>query len=84
MYTCGPYGENHATAATFAFKRALLNDTTYDVSACLGEEKTFLKNYSIPLAQLDPAKTILVFSHNQWKDKAPKHFNAVCKDFFLV
>ena len=63
MYTCGPYGENHATAATFAFKRALLDDTTYDVSSCLGEEKTFLKNYSIPLAQLDPAKTILVFSH---------------------
>ena len=64
MYTCGPYGENHATAATFAFKRELLNDTSYDDAACLGEEKKFLKDYSIPMVQLDSFKTILVFSHN--------------------
>jgi glycosyltransferase involved in cell wall biosynthesis len=65
MYQFGPYGKNHATAATFAFKRELLKDTSYDENAALAEEKYFLKNYSIPFIQLDPLKTILVFSHQQ-------------------
>jgi len=63
MYQCGPYGENHATAGTFAFRRSLLLHTKYDDHLCLGEEKTFLKNYTLPMVQLDPYKTILVFSH---------------------
>lgn len=65
MYQFGPYGPNHATAGTFAFKRDLLKITRYNESACLAEEKEFLHDYSIPFVQLDPFKTILVFSHNQ-------------------
>ncbi len=64
MYQLGPYGPNHATAATFAFKSRLLDDTRYEDHAALAEEKAFLKNYTIPFIQLDPMKTILVFSHN--------------------
>jgi hypothetical protein len=64
MYQCGPYGPNHATAGTFAFKSRLLDDTKYEDHAALAEEKAFLKNYTIPFVQLDPMKTILVFSHN--------------------
>ena len=60
----GPYGDNHATAATFAFKRELLNTTHYDDEACLAEEKKFLKDYTVPFVQLDPIKSILVFSHD--------------------
>jgi len=63
MYQFGPYGPNHATAATFAFRRKLLKETSYDDKASLAEEKHFLKNYTIPFLQLDPLKTILVFSH---------------------
>jgi len=63
MYQCGPYGPNHATAGTFAFKRDLLDQTRYDDTAALAEEKSFLKNYTIPFVQLDPMKSILVFSH---------------------
>jgi len=63
MIQFGPYGPNHATAATFAFRRELLNQTKYDNDAAVGEEKQFLKNYTIPFVQLDPMKTILVFSH---------------------
>jgi glycosyltransferase involved in cell wall biosynthesis len=59
----GPYGDNHATAATFAFKRKLLDTTKYDDDACLAEEKKFLKDYTVPFVQLDPIKSILVFSH---------------------
>jgi glycosyltransferase involved in cell wall biosynthesis len=65
MYRFGPYGENHSTAATFAFKRELLKITKYEEDASLSEEKFFLKDYTIPLTQLDTMKTILVFSHSQ-------------------
>lgn len=64
MYQFGPYGPNHATAATFAFKRELLNKTRFDESSCVAEEKKFLKDYTIPFVQLDSDKSILVFSHN--------------------
>lgn len=64
MYQCGPYGPNHATAGTFAFRAELLKQTKYDDNASIAEEKSFLKNYTIPFVQLDPMKTILVFSHN--------------------
>ena len=63
MFAFGPYGPNHATAATFAFKRELLRQTKYDETFCIAEEKKFLKDYTIPFVQLDPMKTILVFSH---------------------
>ena len=63
MFQFGPYGPNHATAGTFAFKRELLKDHKYEEHAALAEEKAFLKNYSVPFVQLEPKKTILVFSH---------------------
>jgi len=65
MYRFGPYGPNHSTAGTFAFKRELLKQTSYENDALLAEEKYFLKNYTIPFIQLDPLKTILVISHEQ-------------------
>ena len=63
MYQFGPYNPNHATAGTFAFKRELLKDHAYEDHAALAEEKAFLKNYTVPFVQLEPKKTILVFSH---------------------
>lgn len=64
VYKFGPYGPNHATAGTFAFKRKLLAISKYDDKAAIAEEKQFLQNYTIPFVQLDPHKTILVFSHD--------------------
>lgn len=61
----GPYGPNHATAATFAFRKELLSITSYEENAPMSEEKHFLKNYTIPMIQLDPKKVILVVSHSQ-------------------
>lgn len=60
----GPYGPQHATAGTFAFRKELLQQTSYDDAATMGEEKTFLKDYTVPLVQLDPRKVILCFSHD--------------------
>jgi glycosyltransferase involved in cell wall biosynthesis len=63
MYTFGPYGANHATAATFAFRKELLLQTQFDDTASIAEEKKFLKGYTVPFVQLDSKKSILVFSH---------------------
>lgn len=65
MYKFGPYGPNHATAGTFAFKRRLLKNTAYQDDAVLAEEKHFLQNYTVPFVQFDAFKTILVVSHEQ-------------------
>jgi len=64
MMQCGPYGPNHATAGTFAFRTDLIKQTKYEDHAALAEERAFLKDYTVPFAQLDPMKTILVFSHD--------------------
>lgn len=64
MYQFGPYGPNHATAATFAFKRELLEKTKFNEESSVAEERKFLKDYTIPFVQLDSNKSILVFSHN--------------------
>ena len=63
MWQFGPYSPNHATAGTFAFKKELLKEHCYEDHAALAEEKSFLKNYTVPFIQLEPKKTILVFSH---------------------
>jgi hypothetical protein len=64
MYKFGPYGPTHSTAATFAFRKELLNETSFEDNAAVAEERHFLKGYTIPFVQLDPMKSILVFSHD--------------------
>lgn len=82
MIQCGPYGPNHATAGTFAFKKELLNNTRYEDEAALAEEKAFLKDYTIPFVQLDPLKSILVFSHEHNTYDKRKMFDNAHPDFF--
>jgi hypothetical protein len=82
MYQCGPYGPNHATAGTFAFRTELLRDSRYEDTAALAEEKHFLKNYTVPFVQLDPMKSILVFSHNHNTFDKKKLLENPHPDFF--
>lgn len=82
MIQCGPYGPNHATAGTFAFRKKLLDDTQYEDSAALAEEKAFLKNYTIPFVQLDPIKSILVFSHEHNTYDKRKMFETAHPEYF--
>ena len=65
IFKFGPYGKQHGTANSFAFKRELLDQTRYDDEATHAEEKAFLKNWSIPMVQLDPMKTLLCISHDK-------------------
>ena len=64
-WIAGPFGKNHATAATFAFKRELLKHTKYNDSCKCGEEKEFLKGFKIPMEQLDPFKTMIAIAHSK-------------------
>ena len=64
MIQFGPYGPNHSTAATFAFRKELLLTCRYDDTAALAEESAFLKNYTVPFVQLNTVDSILVFSHS--------------------
>ena len=82
MYQSGPYGPNHATAGTFAFRAELLKETSYENHAALAEEKHFLKNYTVPFVQLDPLKTILVFSHEHNSFDKRKLLENIHQDFF--
>jgi len=82
MIQCGPYGPNHATAGTFAFRTELLKQTKYEETASLAEEKHFLKNYTIPFVQLDPLKTILVFSHEHNTFDKRRLFDNPHPDYF--
>ncbi|MBI96923.1 hypothetical protein CL656_07255 [bacterium] len=59
----GPYHKNHCTAATFSFKKELLKTCNFNESKTFAEESSFLNKYNIPVLQLDPLKTILVFNH---------------------
>ena len=63
LYQFGPYRDNHATAATFAYFRELLDTTAYRADDVVGEEKAFLQGYTLPVTPLDPRLTILVFMH---------------------
>ncbi len=82
MMQAGPYGPNHATAGTFAFKTELLKQTHYNNDASLAEEREFLKGYTVPFVQLDPLKTILVFSHNHNTFDKRRMFDTSHPDFF--
>ena len=63
IYSAGPYHPNHATAGTFAFRKELLKECRFEDNAESAEERYFLKNYKIPMCQLNPLNTIIVLSH---------------------
>ena len=59
----GPYGPNHATNGTFAYRRSYLATHRYNEIQTHAEEKSFLDDYKNPMIQLDSMKTILVMCH---------------------
>jgi hypothetical protein len=78
MYQFGPYmvglpngghsdrfspRNTHSTNGCFAYRRELAETHRYSDTACIAEEHTFLAEYTVPMVQLDPMKTILVISH---------------------
>jgi glycosyltransferase involved in cell wall biosynthesis len=65
IWEVGPYGPNHATFGTMAYTKALTRTTRCDETVAFAEEMSFTKNYTIPVAQLDPMKVMLVMCHSE-------------------
>jgi len=65
VYKLGPYNPNHATNGTMAVRRSYALSHVYDETVTNAEEKSFLDSYKNPMIQLDPMKTMLVFSHSE-------------------
>lgn len=63
VYSIGPYGPNHATNGTMAYRKRYANQHSYDPHVTKGEEVSFLENYRHPLIQLDPLSSIVVICH---------------------
>lgn len=64
IYKIGPYGPNHATNGTMAYRRSYIETHNYDEVVTNGEEMSFLNNYTEPMFQLDSFKTELLMSHS--------------------
>ena len=64
LWLSGPFGKNHATANTFAMTKEFASQHFYDNNSTCNEEKSFLRNYTIPLEQLDPLQSLICISHN--------------------
>jgi len=64
IYKFGPYGPNHATNGTMAWRKSYALTHTYDETVANAEERSFLNNYTTPIMQLDPRKVMLVMSHS--------------------
>jgi glycosyltransferase involved in cell wall biosynthesis len=59
----GPYGKFHATNGTFAYHKSFLKNHKYDEKATKQEEPYFLNNFTCPMVQLSPMKTMLCIAH---------------------
>ena len=64
IYTVGPFGSNHATNGTMAWRKRYSDTHRYDDYVIYSEETSFLENYKHPMIQLDPKKAILVICHS--------------------
>ena len=64
MYQYGPFGGNHGTNGTFAFRKSYLKSHNHDPTKNAQEEPSFTNNFTEKMAQLDPDKTIICMSHN--------------------
>jgi glycosyltransferase involved in cell wall biosynthesis len=64
IYSFGPFGQNHATNATMAWRKKYSDRHKYDEYVTKAEEKTFLDDYKNKMIQIEPKKTILVICHS--------------------
>jgi hypothetical protein len=65
VYRFGPHGPRHATAATLAFfKELVTRGARFEDGATKQEEPYFLRDFTLPMVQLDPYQTILAISHS--------------------
>lgn len=64
MYQYGPFGGNHGTNGTFAYRKSYIKEHKHDPTKHAQEEPSFTNNFSEKMAQLIPDKTIICISHD--------------------
>lgn len=64
LMTTGPFGPNHATAATHTIRRRYLETHRFPDKA-KGEEYEFTQGWTVPVAQVPAAETIVVMGHTR-------------------
>ena len=65
VYQTGPFHKNHCTAATMCFRKEIFKGTGFRESDQAGEEAYFLKNWTIPVVQLNDEDTIIALAHKE-------------------
>ena len=65
IWGVGPYNPNHATFGTMAYTKSYVKKHRCDETVIYAEEMSFTDKYSVPLAQLDPMKVMLVMCHSE-------------------
>tara|TARA_B100000902_G_C27252865_1_gene886236 strand:+ start:584 stop:1273 length:690 start_codon:yes stop_codon:yes gene_type:complete len=64
IYKFGPYGKNHCTCGTLAFKKEYFENHKFP-DLCKAEERIFLDSYKNKMIQIDSMKSILVIAHSK-------------------
>ncbi len=64
IWKLGPFGPNHSTNGPLAYRKIYAMSHKYDEEVKQTEEPSFLNNFTEPMIQLDPRKSILVTVHN--------------------
>ena len=57
------FSENHSVNCSLAYKKSFLSTSNYDNKNTHAEESVFLKNFTIPIVQLDPMQTVIQMAH---------------------
>jgi glycosyltransferase involved in cell wall biosynthesis len=94
IYSIGPYGPNHATNGTMAWRKRYAEKHQYDSYVTNAEEISFLENYRHPMIQLDPMSSILVICHTdntvdktkvrKEHEQAPNHANKMIETKYTL
>jgi len=77
LYKSIKFHPYHSTNNVLAYKREYLLDHRYAPGLSMGEEMSFTNNYTVPMVQLNSAKSIVVSSHtSNTFDKRPLCINS--------
>lgn len=63
-YSFGPYGNNHGTNGSFAYKKSYIKNHQHDPTKHAQEEPSFTNDFQERMSQLDDSKVILCISHS--------------------
>jgi glycosyltransferase involved in cell wall biosynthesis len=63
IFKFGPYGRYHSTNNMMAYTKEFSKKNRYNENDGIAEEKGFLKNFTLPMLQLDASKLVLTINH---------------------